>query len=58
MHNVALSSTTAPTARTAVCTLVTVHGMTAARIATGTKDAAFCTAEVARKSTPRQNRCW
>jgi len=58
MHNVALSSTTAPTARTAVCRLVTVHGMKAAMIATGTIDAAFCSAAVARKSTPRQNRCW
>lgn len=58
MHRVALSSTTAPTAKTAVCKLVTVQGMTAARIATGINDAAFCSAAVARKSTPRQNRCW
>jgi hypothetical protein len=58
MHSVALSSTTAATAPAAFHGSTTVNGMTVASATTGTTATAFCSAAVARKSTPEQNRWW
>lgn len=58
MHSVALSSTTAATARAAFRGEVTCHGDDDASSATGTTHTAFCNVAVTLKSTWRQKRCW
>src|SRR5690349_11045986 len=54
----AFSSTTAATATAALTGSVTVNGITAASATTGRMHTPFCSAAVARKSTPEQNFCW
>jgi hypothetical protein len=58
MHKVALNRTTAATAPAAFHGSVTSNAMIVANAAAGSTATAFCSAAVARKSTPEQNRCW